>query len=138
MANGKGEFTREREDLTKQQTEMGGEVKILVDTRGKEHSDYEGAKAEMEMAIAALKKSIEAMEEGTSLALESSLLSIRAKRHQGSQEKATESTSLDQAVEMGHQYLTKGDALFLLRVLIGEVPEADWKKLNRKATFKMS
>jgi len=40
-------------------------------------------------------------------------------------------------VEMGKRYLSKGDAEFLERVLTGEVPEVDWKKLNRKATFKM-
>merc|ERR1712185_595296 len=27
--------------------------------------------------------------------------------------------------------------LFLQRLLSGEVPKADWKKLNRKSTFKM-
>merc|ERR1719161_2910658 len=45
--------------------------------------------------------------------------------------------SLQRAVELGKNYLSKGDALFLERVLSGEVPEYDWKKLNRKATFKM-
>ena len=35
-------------------------------------------------------------------------------------------------------FLGKGDALFSRRVLTGEVPKADWKKLNRKATFKMT
>merc|ERR1719265_179591 len=44
---------------------------------------------------------------------------------------------LMQAIELGKRYLSKGDALFLQRVLSGEVPKADWKKLNRKATFKM-
>merc|ERR1740121_2029598 len=39
---------------------------------------------------------------------------------------------------MGKKFLTKGDALFLQRLLTGEVPTWDWKKLNRKATFKMS
>merc|ERR550537_93410 len=45
--------------------------------------------------------------------------------------------ALQRAVQMGKQYLSKGDALFLERVLTGGVPEYDWKKLNRKATFKM-
>merc|ERR1719172_429742 len=136
--SGKIEFTTEREDLEKQQAELEAEIKVLVDTRKKENKDYEAAQAEMKMAIAALKKAIEVMKEGTSLAQESSLLSIRAKLNEGSQEKARESAALDRAVAIGQQYLTKGDALFLQRVLTGEVPKADWKKLNRKATFKQS
>merc|ERR1719172_141833 len=136
--SGKIEFTTEREDLEKQQAELEAEIKVLVDTRKKENKDYEAAQAEMKMAIAALKKAIEVMKEGTSLAQESSLLSIRAKLNEGAQEKAMESAALDRAVAIGQQYLTKGDALFLQRVLTGEVPKADWKKLNRKATFKQS
>merc|ERR1719281_1626655 len=45
--------------------------------------------------------------------------------------------ALQRALQMGKRYLSKGDAEFLERVLTGEVPEVDWKKLNRKATFKM-
>merc|ERR1719272_1009940 len=45
--------------------------------------------------------------------------------------------ALTQAIQMGQRYLSKGDALFLQRLLSGEVPKADWKKLNRKSTFKM-
>merc|ERR1719172_307655 len=136
--SGKIEFTTEREDLEKQQAELEAEIKVQVDTRKKEKKDYEAAQAEMKMAIAALKKAIEVMKEGTSLAQESSLISIRAKLNEGAQEKAMESAALDRAVAIGQQYLTKGDALFLQRVLTGEVPKADWKKLNRKATFKQS
>jgi len=40
--------------------------------------------------------------------------------------------------ELGHKVLTKADAFFLQKLLSGEVPKADWKKLNRKATFKMA
>merc|ERR1719380_379252 len=122
--SGKVEFTTEREDLEAQQAELEAEIKVQVDTRKKEKKDYEAAQA--------------VMKEGTSLAQESSLLSIRAKLNEGAQEKAMESAALDRAVAIGQQYLTKGDALFLQRVLTGEVPKADWKKLNRKATFKQS
>merc|ERR1719443_1068752 len=52
-------------------------------------------------------------------------------------ERTEASMALQRAVEMGKRYLSKGDALFLERVLSAEVPEVDWKKLNRKATFKM-
>merc|ERR1719247_4111163 len=46
--------------------------------------------------------------------------------------------SLKQAVDLGSQFLGKSDALFLRRMLLGEVPKVDWKKLNRKAAFKMA
>merc|ERR1719160_2280331 len=52
-------------------------------------------------------------------------------------ERTEASMALQRAVQMGKQFLSKGDAEFLERVLTGEVPEVDWKKLNRKATFKM-
>jgi hypothetical protein len=39
---------------------------------------------------------------------------------------------------LGKHFLTHGDFVFLQRLLNGEVPEVDWKKLNRKATFKMN
>merc|ERR1712079_924858 len=32
--------------------------------------------------------------------------------------------------------MAKGDAMFLQRILTGDVPNPDWKKLNRPATFK--
>merc|ERR1719198_471078 len=49
-----------------------------------------------------------------------------------------EASKLSHAVDVGRRFLSEGDALFLQRILTGEVPEADAKKLNRKATFKMS
>merc|ERR1719183_2151264 len=45
--------------------------------------------------------------------------------------------ALQRVLQLGQRYLAKGDAEFLQRVLTGEVPTVDWKKLNRKATFKM-
>merc|ERR1740138_952849 len=46
--------------------------------------------------------------------------------------------SLKHAVDLGERFLAKADATFLKRVLLGDVPKVDWKKLNRKATFKMA
>merc|ERR1719440_2298546 len=45
---------------------------------------------------------------------------------------------LKKAVEFGERFLAKADATFLKRMLLGDVPKVDWKKLNRKATFKMA
>merc|ERR1719482_1968922 len=41
------------------------------------------------------------------------------------------------AVQLGKQSLSAEDARFLEQALDGQVPDVDWKKLNRKATFKM-
>merc|ERR1719217_1770678 len=51
---------------------------------------------------------------------------------------AAKQAALKQAAELGERFLAKADAMFLRRVLLGDVPKVDWKKLNRKATFKMS
>merc|ERR1719217_1252192 len=51
---------------------------------------------------------------------------------------AAKQAALKQAAELGERFLAKADAMFLKRVLLGDVPKVDWKKLNRKATFKMS
>merc|ERR1719487_1955136 len=66
------------------------------------------------------------------------MLSIRrsVSKFEGEQ-RADSAQALQKAVELGKNYLSKGDAAFLERVISGEVPEVDWKKLNRKATFKM-
>merc|ERR1719443_2400544 len=64
---GKIEFTTEREDLEKQIAELTAEIKSLVDHRAAEKKDYEASQAELKEAIAALKKALEVMREGTAL-----------------------------------------------------------------------
>merc|ERR1719240_1850589 len=91
----------------------------------------------MEKAIAALEKAIQALAEATEEAKTGTLLSIRATLNEGFAARQADAVALNHAVEFGKKYLTKGDALFLERVLTGDVPVVDWKKLNRKATFKM-
>merc|ERR1719171_1413783 len=44
---------------------------------------------------------------------------------------------LRHVLALGRNILDKGDLQFMEHVLNGEVPKPDWKKLNRKATFKM-
>merc|ERR1719161_2900139 len=50
---------------------------------------------------------------------------------------ASMSSKISRALEIGQNFLSEQDARFLEQVLDGQVPKADWKKLNRKATFKM-
>merc|ERR1719218_275397 len=89
----------------------------------------------MKMGIAALEKAIEVLKTGT--AEKASLLSLRSRMGESSKQREADGAALSKAIEFGKKFLSKGDALFLERVLNAEVPEYDWKKLNRKATFKM-
>merc|ERR1719242_2544716 len=92
----------------------------------------------MEQAVAALDKAITVLEEATEEHKEGVLLQAKANSMEGFAERTAEAMALQPAVELGERFLGKGYALFLRRVLTGEVPKADWKKLNRKATFKMA
>merc|ERR1719460_2081126 len=92
----------------------------------------------MEQAVAALDKAVKVLDEATEEHKEGVLLQAKANSMEGFAERTAEAMALQHAVELGERFLGKGDALFLRRVLTGEVPKADWKKLNRKATFKMA
>merc|ERR1719161_363121 len=50
---------------------------------------------------------------------------------------ASMSSKISRALELGKKALSESDARFLEQALDGQVPDVDWKKLNRKATFKM-
>merc|ERR1719174_2769253 len=97
----------------------------------------------MKQAIAALKSAIDTLDEATKDHKEGVLLAVRARlqgasKNGGMAELAMHQAALKQAVELGDRFLEKADATFLKRVLLGDVPKVDWKKLNRKATFKMA
>merc|ERR1719281_2271859 len=137
IESGRIEFTSERADLEAAIKGLNKEIETAEDLRDKEAADFLAAKDEMEKAIAALEEAVEVLAVGTKGKDEGSLLSMRREvstfkegLHTGA------AMTLTHAIELGQRYLSKGDALFLQRVLSGEVPKADWKKLNRKATFK--
>merc|ERR1719183_2820080 len=90
----------------------------------------------MKKAVAALTSAVSVLNKATK-DHKGALVAVKTSVNQGFAARAAEAASLNQAVELGQKFLTKGDAFFLQRLLTGEVPKADWKKLNRKATFKM-
>lgn len=92
----------------------------------------------MEKAISALEDAIKVLDEATKEHKEGALLSLRGTASANAQHRAAEGAALARAAEMGDRFLEKGDAVFLRRLLTGDVPSQDWKKLNRKATFKHS
>merc|ERR1719331_2410597 len=110
-----------RIELTSERADLEAEIKGLEKTieeettmRDKEHEDFLAAKDEMDKAIAALKSAIEVLAEGTAPA---ALVS-----------------KLEKVLKVGRGFLAKNDMSELHKIL--DVPTADWKKLNREATFK--
>lgn len=132
---GRIELTTERSDLTKQIENLNVDMEVASQVRDTEHTDFNLAKDEMQKGIDALTKAIDVLNTATKDHKEGVLLNIKSDA--GFTARAKEAVALSDAVALGEKVLTKGDALFLRRLLTGEVPHADWKKLNRKATFKM-
>jgi len=134
---GKIELTTERVDLEKEVEGLKADLETAKNQREKEKADFQEAKEEMEMAIDALESAIKVLKEATKDSSASLLLSS-AELNGGVAAVAQQSRRLQRAVDLGQKFLTKADALFLNRVLSGDVPDVDWQKLNNKATFKMS
>jgi len=138
---GKIEFTSERVDLENEIKHLTADIESSKSMREKEHADYVAAKDEMQKAIAALEKAIQVLKEATSFTQSESLLTLRQHLSEGFKQREADSAALDQAIRIGKEFLPKADALFLERLFTGEwgheVPTVDWKKLNRKAVFKM-
>merc|ERR1719161_2991416 len=124
VKSGRVEFTSERKDLEAEIEKLNTEIETATDMRKKENEDFLAAKDEMEKAIAALEKAVDVLGSATADHKEGVLTSV--------------GFDLRRAVQLGQNMLSEQDARFLEQVLDGDVaPDVDWKKLNRKATFKM-
>jgi len=135
---GRIELTTERVDLEKEVKSLNQDLEAMKAQRDKENEDFVDAKDEMEKTIAALASAIEVLNEATKEHKEGEFLQGQQKESQGFAQRTEEAQNLVRAVELGTKFLSKGDGIFLQRLLTGEVPKADWKKLNRKAGFKMA
>merc|ERR1719392_302140 len=123
IKSGRVEFTSERKDLEAEIEKLNTEIETATDMRKKENEDFLAAKDEMEKAIAALEKAVDVLGSATADHKEGVLTSV--------------GFDLRRAVQLGQNFLSEQDSRFLEQVLDGQVPDVDWKKLNRKATFKM-
>jgi len=136
---GRIELTTERQDLEKEVEELTADLENAKAIREKEEKDFESAKDEMEAAIKALESAIKVLKEATEDNKKGTLLAVSADLNNGGMAAiAAESLNLNNAVSLGEQFLTKADAMFLRRIITGDVPEKDHKMLGKKATFKMS
>merc|ERR1719158_893725 len=140
---GRIELTSERADLEKEIATLMSDMEEAKAMREKEHADFLEAEKEMEQALAALKEAIDTLDDATKDHKKGVLLAVRSRlkgaaANGGMAELAKHQESLRKAVSFGERFLAKADATFLKRMLLGDVPKVDWKKLNRKATFKMA
>lgn len=133
LDNGRIELTTERVDLEREIEGLVQDIQVADNQREQEHKDYLAAKEELEQAIEALEGAIEVLGEATGAV---SLLTPRTKAGGNRARDAHRGEVLERALDVGQRFLSTEDATFLQRILSGDVPEWDWKKLNRKATFK--
>jgi len=143
LDSGRVELTSERSDLEKEIAGLMADMETGTNMRNKENKDFLEAEDEMKKAVAALKSAIDTLNTATKDHKEGVLLTVRASlkgaaSNGGMAALLERQASLKQAVELGQRFLSKADATFLKRMLMGDVPTVDWKKLNRKATFKMA
>jgi chromosome segregation ATPase len=143
LDSGRIELTSERTDLEKDIATLMSDMESATALRKKENADFQDAEKEMKQAISALKSAIDTLDEATKDHKEGVLLAVRSRlqgaaNNGGMAQLFQHQAALKQAVDLGERFLDKADATFLKRILLGDVPKVDWKKLNRKATFKMA
>jgi predicted nucleic acid-binding Zn-ribbon protein len=138
LDSGRIELTSERKDLEKEIATLTTDIETSTNERNKEHKDFLDAEEEMEMALSALDEALDVLHTATEGHEKGVLMSLKGMMSEGATERTRQATQLHKAVDLASKVLKKGDAIFLRRVLTGETPTPDWKKLNRKATFKKS
>jgi len=121
LSSGRVELTSERATLEAEIKELEKAIAEEEAMREKEHEDYLAAKDEMDKAVTALEAATETLSDATKDNQEGVLTGLSSK--------------LKHVVQVGQGFLAKKDVSELMKVL--DVPDVDWKKLNRDATFKM-
>lgn len=114
---GKVDLTDEKVTLTKELKDVTETISEAEAIREKELGDFAEAEQEMTSAIAALSEAVTVLDEATT----TSFADVKSR--------------LRRALDFGSSFLNHNDVRMVDRAL--EDPEYDWKKLNRKAVFKM-
>mmetsp|Transcript_59398 Transcript_59398/g.173783 ORF Transcript_59398/g.173783 Transcript_59398/m.173783 type:complete len:728 (-) Transcript_59398:75-2258(-) len=137
---GRVEFTSERTDLEKEISGLNQDIDTAEALRAQEHEQFLAAEEEMLQALTALNKALTLLGDVTGRYSTGTLLAQRSSTQlsEGFAARVQDATDLEFAAKLGSRMLSAGDAVFLRRLLTGDVPTPDWKKLNRQATFKMS
>jgi chromosome segregation ATPase len=124
---GRIEFTSERKDLEKEISGLKSDLSKATALREQEEKDFTAADEEMGTAIDALDEAITVLKEGTG----EEFLQADTRKSQNIK------WSLRKALQVGRALISKEDAQYMEAILDDDKPNPDWKKLNRKATFKM-
>jgi len=121
LSSGRIELTSERSTLEEEIKTLEKAIEEEEAMRDKEHEDFLAAEDEMKKAVAALEAATQTLSDATA-------------DHMGLSAVHTELTKVMQAGKgfLGKNELT--DLSGLMKAL--DVPDVDWKKLNREATFK--
>jgi len=122
-------------------TEIGGlmnDLESAKSMRNKENADFLSAKAEMDAATTALGSASGILGTATAAHKTGVLMAVRSSLSSGVEALQEQQLNLQHAAQLGERFLDSADALFLRRLLTGDVPKVDFKKLNRKAGFKMA
>jgi len=120
LTSGRVELTSERVNLENEIKELEKTIAEETTMREKEHEDYLAAKDEMDKAVAALEAATTTLSDATADHQEGVLSAMKSK--------------LQHVMHVGEGFLAKKDLSGLTKAL--DVPDVDWKKLNRDATFK--
>jgi hypothetical protein len=122
LSSGRVELTSERTTLEAEIKELEKAIEDEENMRDKEHADYLAAKDELDKSVAALQGAVDTMGDATTDMKEGVFLTSMH-------------TKMQKVVKVGEGFLAQEDVQRLRKVL--DVPDADWNKLNRDATFKM-
>jgi len=122
LSSGRIELTSERSDMEKEIAGLEKTIAEETDMRAQEKENYDAAKDEMDKAVAALGSAVATLSAGMN---STALTGVKSE--------------LKHVVQLGAGFLAKRDVTALMKVLQEQdpdVPDVDWKKLNREATFK--
>jgi chromosome segregation ATPase len=137
------ELTSEGSDLTKEISDLSSAIEEATAMRDKEHADFLAGEDEMSKAISALDQAMEVLKDATADHTEGVFME---QRHASSTAAATESfaqqaarsANLAHAADLATNFLSRGDAFFLRRLLTGstgltgkQAPTPDWKKTKQ-------
>lgn len=127
-------LTDEKDKNMKEVERLRKEVMELEHARNVEKVEFDAASQQMRMAAAALAEAVTVMN-ATITKYPGGQAAFLAVKKADNQVFAQQSAQLTVAVDLAERFLHKGDASFVRRVLTGQVPKHDWKRLSKEVKF---
>jgi len=133
--NGVFNFTTEERDLTAQMQSHLADMESAEALRAKQNKQFQFASADMQGALTSLEEAVPLV---CSLSNGSSVTLAQVSKSQGTTQGrlgfasfTAQSTRLTEVAKLGDRYLSKGDALFLRRLLTVDAPTPDHESLQK-------